>query len=70
MGAKIKCYKGNADLFVDGNFFPILWDGMTFDNKEEWSEWADEVLSPAADCNNYMDIRLSLHIHTMHLIND
>lgn len=70
MKAELKCYNGNADLFVDGGFHLIRWDGYEFKNELEWKEWAEDVLSPAKGAENYDDVNLTLYIHTNYLIKE
>ena len=66
--ATIKCYKGNATAFYLGNFYDINWDGMEWDNEEEWNEWADEELSAIKGADNYEDVKRTLLISTSHRI--
>ena len=70
MKAELKCYQCNADLFVDGGFHVISWDGLEFDNESDWQEWADEQLTPASTADNYEYIKQTLFIYTQHLIKD
>lgn len=67
--AEIRCYQCNADVFSDTiSIYSIVWDGMEFDNEEDWNSWADDVLSPIRACSNYTDVKLSLYFHTCDLI--
>ena len=70
MKATINTYKTNATLFFNGNACDINWDGMTFDDIDEWYEWASDELEPARWADNYQDIRERIYIATQHLIND
>lgn len=70
MKATINTYKTNATLFFNGNACNINWDGMTFDDIDEWNEWAAEQLELARVADNYQDIRERLYIATMNRIND
>lgn len=70
MKAELKCYKGNADLFVDGGFYVISWDGWDWDTVADWEDWAKDKLSPARAAENYQDLKHILYIHTNHLINE
>ena len=70
MKATINTYKTNATLFFNGNAYDINWDGMTFDDIDEWNEWASDELEPADEATNRFDIRERLYIATQHLIND
>lgn len=69
MKATIKCYTGNADVFYgDIKNKTVRWDGLIWDSDEDWNEWADDVLADIAEAENYDDIKLTLHMHTDHLI--
>lgn len=68
MKATIKIYKGNADLFFNGNFYTIDWDGLEFNDETEWCKWADEKLKVIRHADNYYYIKDRLHINTKHLI--
>lgn len=69
MKATIHPYTGNADIFY-GDIVnkTVQWYGLIWDNEQEWDEWADDVLADIAEAENYDDIKLVLHMHTMHLI--
>ena len=67
MKAEIKTYRTNAILFADGNACTIDWDGVEFDNAEEYGEWIAEQLAPAAAAQNYDEIKMSLEIATDYL---
>lgn len=64
MKANIKTYKTNAYLFVDEKSYTIEWDGLEFDNEEEYYGWITEVMEPAMGCSNYEEVKLSLEIAT------
>lgn len=68
MNATIKCYQCNADIFLNGEYYNLQWDGMEWENESEWQEWADESLTPIANADNYDDIIEILHIYTQHAI--
>lgn len=65
--AKIKTYPGNASLMVEGEGYDISWYDLEFDSVEEYDKWIEESVSPALDCQNYKDVKLSLEIATDHL---
>lgn len=61
----IKCYNGNATLFVRRDFYDITWDGLTNELSEgEFEEWLNEVLKPAEMCRpeDYRKVRETLAI--------
>ncbi len=67
MKAIIKTYQTNATLTVGDQFFTIDWDGMEFHTRDEYKEWIDEEMTPASECENYNEVRLSLEIATDYL---
>ena len=67
MKANIKTYKTIAALFVNEKYYTIDWDGLEFDNKEEYYEWITEVMKPAMKCTNYEEVKLVLEIATDYL---
>lgn len=67
MEATINNYRVNATLFVDGESYDINWDGMVFDNRTDYSEWIDEQLEAAEECENYDEVRRTLEAATDHL---
>ena len=71
MKATIKTYKGNANVFFgEIQNLSLNWDGIRFENEEEWNDWADYALQPIREAENYEDVRMSLYIATCHLIDD
>lgn len=69
MKATIEIYKTNAYVGADEvDVFNIVWDGYTWDNEEEWNQWADEELSPIKGAENYEDVKMTLYIYTNHRI--
>lgn len=60
-------YRSNAALFVDGVSTLIDWDGMTFETMEDYTDWIEDVLSPAKCSDNYDDIKTQLEIGTDYL---
>ena len=70
MKATLKAYKGNAELFVGNSYYPISWDGIDFENYEEWKDWCASALFSAKDCENYEDVETQLWIATNHLIKE
>lgn len=71
MKATIKTYKTNADVFFgEIKNLSLNWDGICFDNKDEWNDWADYALQPIREAENYEDVRMSLYTATYHLIDE